>query len=158
MLSFILSPLCSALFLFNRRPYSKHLSYITQSSIFPGVNESLQPQDLSQGLLQESKQQRMCIRRGHVASSLEHPTPATRKPLPPSTSPFWRRGGNRCASVLPSLYDPPTLLGCPPAQRIHISGRTTRFGHKLNTPLTRTSRYQNSPIPYLTRLLNNHSV
>lgn len=43
-----------------------------------------------------------------------------------------------------------------PPTRLKISGRTTRNSHKLDTPFTRTKRYHNSPIPYLTNLMNKH--
>ncbi|KAI8503384.1 hypothetical protein Bbelb_192050 [Branchiostoma belcheri] len=41
-----------------------------------------------------------------------------------------------------------------PRSRGEISGRNTRNKQKLNTPLCRTNRLKNSPIPYLVNLLN----
>ncbi|CAH1252519.1 Hypp932 [Branchiostoma lanceolatum] len=41
-----------------------------------------------------------------------------------------------------------------PSTRGDISGRNTRNKQKLNTPLCRTNRLKNSPIPYLVTLLN----
>ncbi|KAI8483411.1 hypothetical protein Bbelb_388740 [Branchiostoma belcheri] len=41
-----------------------------------------------------------------------------------------------------------------PPVRSAISGRQTRSAYKLNTPRSRTDRYQNSALPFMIRLLN----
>jgi len=41
-----------------------------------------------------------------------------------------------------------------PQSRGEASGRLTRTSHKLNSIYTRTERYRNSPIPYITTVLN----
>ncbi|KAI8511319.1 hypothetical protein Bbelb_104190 [Branchiostoma belcheri] len=43
-----------------------------------------------------------------------------------------------------------------PSRRSSITGRSTRNAQKLDIPKAKTQRYRNSPIPYLTRLLNQH--
>ncbi|CAH1264095.1 Hypp2876 [Branchiostoma lanceolatum] len=43
-----------------------------------------------------------------------------------------------------------------PSRRSEISGRCTRNGHKLNIPRANALRFSNSPIPYLTKLLNQY--
>ena len=39
-----------------------------------------------------------------------------------------------------------------------ISGRNLRNSHQLNIPYSRTQRYKMSPIPFMSRLLNNNLV
>ncbi|KAI8480231.1 hypothetical protein Bbelb_420300 [Branchiostoma belcheri] len=54
------------------------------------------------------------------------------------------------------MLDSETYRTWLPPLRGDISTRDTRYKHLLNPIKTRTSRYYNSPIPYMTRLLNEH--
>ncbi|KAI8482039.1 hypothetical protein Bbelb_402150 [Branchiostoma belcheri] len=54
------------------------------------------------------------------------------------------------------MLDSETYRTWLPPLRGDISTRDTRSKHLLNPIKTRTSRYYNSPIPYMTRLLNEH--
>ena len=59
-----------------------------------------------------------------------------------------------CRSFARRLIESDTFRNWFPPTRGNISNRNTRSKHLLSTVKTRTNRYKNSPIPYMTNLLN----